>query len=68
VPLYVSRKLAPKSTLISLEAATVWIVIAVLAGISILQFSLFVRGTALFVSLLPLYIAFKGLFYGRKSK
>ena len=68
IPLYTSRKLAPKSTLISLETATIWLVIAGLALLSIFQFPLLVRGVGLLVSVLPLYIAFRRLFMVHKPE
>lgn len=67
VPLYTRRRLAPKGTIISSETATIWIVIAVLTLLSIFQFSLFVRGVGLLVSVLPLYIAFRRLFRGSRK-
>ncbi len=63
MPLYSRRRLIPKGTMISFEAATIWIVIAGLALLSIFQFSLLVRGVGLLASVLPLYMAFHRLFY-----
>ena len=68
VPLYTSRHLVPKGTLISLEAITIWLVMMALACLSIFQFSLFVRGAGLVVSALPLFIAFRRLFFGLSER
>jgi len=64
VPLYTRRRLVPKGTIISSEAATIWVVIIGLTLLSIFQFPLLVRGIGLLVSVLPLYIAFRRLFRG----
>lgn len=68
VPLYLSRRLAPRGTLISVEAITIWFVIAALASLSILQLSLLVRSISLLVSVLPVYIAFRRLFLVNRPK
>lgn len=67
VPLYTSRRLAPRGTLISPEAITIWLVITALACLSFFQFPLFVRAAAFIVSTVPLYIAFRRLFFGLRE-
>ncbi len=67
VPLYTSRRLAPRGTLISPEAIIIWLVIAALACLSFFQFPLFVRAAAFIVSTVPLCIAFRRLFFGLRE-
>lgn len=67
VPLYTSRNLAPRGTLISIEAISIWLVITGLAIVSILQFPLFVRFTGFILSTFILYIAFRRLFLGSNT-
>ncbi|MHC4640592.1 MAG: oligosaccharide flippase family protein [Planctomycetota bacterium] len=67
IPLYTRRGLVPKGTIISSESATIWIVITGLTLLSIFQFPLLVRGISIFVSILPLFIAFRRLFRGSRE-
>lgn len=65
IPFYNRRGLVPMGTMISLEAATVWITITGLALLSIFQFALSVRSLGLLLSVAPLYVAFHRLSRGQ---
>lgn len=67
VPLYTSRNLAPRGTLISLEAISIWLVIMCLASLSIFQFPLFVRCIGCILSTFVLFLAFRRLFFGSST-
>lgn len=66
-PLYIRRKLVPKGTLISLEAAAIWIAVIGLALFSIFEFPMFLRAVGLLVSILSLYVTLPRLFRVRRS-
>ena len=58
IPLYTRRELVPKETIISKEAFTVWLVIGLLASLTILDYSIFVRAFAFIIGILFVLIAF----------
>ncbi len=61
VPLYYSRKLVPKGTLISLGSITIWSTLIVLVLLNIVNVSLLFRAIAFVPSLLLVVAAFRGL-------
>ena len=61
VPLYTRRGLVPKETIISKEAAIVWLTIAGLCSVTLLGYSLAVRIVSLLFGVLFLFTAFRRL-------
>ena len=64
VPLYYSRKLVPKGTLLSIESALIWFIIVVLVFLNIANVPLLVRTIAFLPSLILTGIAFTRLMRG----
>lgn len=60
-PLYYSRNLIPKGTLLSLESAIIWLILAVLVFLNIADVPLQFRSIALIPSLLVVAVAFRRL-------
>ena len=61
VPLYTRRGLVPRETIISKEAAIVWVTIAGLCSVTLLGYSLAVRIMCLLFGVLLLFTAFRRL-------
>jgi len=61
VPLYTRRNLVPRRTIISKEAAIVWVTIAGLCSVTLLGYSLAVRIVSLLFGVLFLFTAFRRL-------
>lgn len=63
LPLYYSRNLVPKGTLLSFEAFLIWLTLGVLVFLNIMDASLIYRGIAFIPCLLLVGLAFKKLMF-----
>jgi len=61
VPLYTRRNLVPRGTIISKEAAIIWMTIAGLCSVTLLGYSLAIRIVSLLFGILFLFTAFRQL-------
>jgi len=62
LPLYYSRNLVPKGTLLSLESGLIWLILAGLVFLNIADVSIKVRSIAFLPSLIVVAVAFRSLF------
>ena len=65
IPLYTSRKLVPKGTIISIEAMIIWIVLIIVAVLSWLDISIIIRIICLPIGFIITFMEFKRLYNKR---
>jgi len=62
VPIYFSRNLIPKNTLISSEAGLIWSILCILVSLNIVNANLIIRGAFFLPSILISILAYKKIF------
>jgi len=68
MPLCIRWKMVPRGTLVSVEATAIWLILAALAALALLDVPLYARAGAFVVCLWPLYAAFRRLFAGGEKQ
>jgi len=61
IPLYTKRNLVPKSTIVSIEAAVIWMIIFIIAGMSWFGISVIIRAMCLLMGFIINFTVFKRL-------